>query len=168
MIERKTVRRWIWIWDFEKEEQWLNTMAMEGWALDSVAFCTYRFVRCEPGEYIIRMEMRAPDGAYRSLVEDMGAEYIGRMSQFIYFRRAAALGAFELNSDIASRLAPFRRVDRILRVLGALNIALGTCNVLAGSRIACLNLLLGCLLMYGLGRVHGKVEQLKRDQLLFE
>lgn len=55
-----------------------------------------------------------------------------------------------------------------LRVLGALNIALGTFNVLAGFRISCLNLLLGCLLMYGLGCVHGKVEQLKRDLLLFE
>lgn len=33
MAERKTVRRWFWIYEFEKEEEWLCSMAMEGWVL---------------------------------------------------------------------------------------------------------------------------------------
>ena len=33
MSERKTVRKWFWAWDFEKEEEWLNDMAMSGWVL---------------------------------------------------------------------------------------------------------------------------------------
>lgn len=78
-------------WDFKKEELWLNEMAAEGWALEHAAFCSYTFVRCEPGEYIIRMEMNA-DRDYRSFVEETGAEYVGGCVNWIYFRRKAELG----------------------------------------------------------------------------
>ena len=30
MTERKTVWKWFWVWDFEKEERWLNEMALAG------------------------------------------------------------------------------------------------------------------------------------------
>ena len=36
MAERKTVRKWFWVWDFDKEERWLNEMAMSGWLLVQV------------------------------------------------------------------------------------------------------------------------------------
>ena len=48
MENRKTIRKWVWVWDFDKEEEWLNEMAMNGWVLESVGLCTYNFVRCEP------------------------------------------------------------------------------------------------------------------------
>ena len=49
MMEKK-VRRLFWAWEFDKEEKWLNEMAQEGWLLDGVGLCTYRFAACEPGE----------------------------------------------------------------------------------------------------------------------
>lgn len=52
MSERKTIHRVFWEWDFEKEERWLNEMAMNGWALEKAYFATYIFAPCEPGEYI--------------------------------------------------------------------------------------------------------------------
>ena len=64
MTERKTVYKWFWVWDFEKEERWLNEMALDGWALVGVGWCRYTFERTEPGEYTIRLEMRAPDESY--------------------------------------------------------------------------------------------------------
>ena len=65
MKEEKIVHRWMWVWDFEKEERWLNTMAQSGWVLTGVSFCTYRFAPCQPGEYTIRLEMHAPDSEYQ-------------------------------------------------------------------------------------------------------
>ena len=56
MNTRKTIHKVYLAWDFKKEELWLNEMAAEGWALEHAAFCSYTFVRCEPGEYIIRMD----------------------------------------------------------------------------------------------------------------
>ena len=61
-MERKTITRWFWVWQFEKEEEWLNEMAANGWVLESVGFCKYTFVRCEPGEYTVRTEMH-PTGS---------------------------------------------------------------------------------------------------------
>ena len=46
MREHKTIRKWFWVWDFVKEEIWLNEMAQSGWILDKVSFCTYTFVPC--------------------------------------------------------------------------------------------------------------------------
>lgn len=70
MSERKTIHRVFWEWDFEKEERWLNEMAMNGWALEKAYFATYIFAPCEPGEYIFRMEMNS-NKDYRSFVEGL-------------------------------------------------------------------------------------------------
>ena len=92
MESRKTVQRWFWVWSFEEEEDWLNEMAMNGWVLDGVGFCTYRFVRSEPGEYSVRLEMHPYDEAYLSFMRETGAEYIGRMAMWIYFRKKQRMG----------------------------------------------------------------------------
>ena len=72
MREKKTVFKLFFVWDFEKEERWLNEMAQEGWVLDNTGFSFYTFVRCEPGEYIIRLEMN-PSSDYRAFVKELGA-----------------------------------------------------------------------------------------------
>ena len=64
MMERNTVRKWWWIWNFDKEEQRLNAMAQSGWALNDVSFCTYRFTHCESGAYASRPEMHLKEDAY--------------------------------------------------------------------------------------------------------
>ncbi len=48
---RKTIHKLFFIWDFDKEEKWLNQMAAKGLALVSVGFCKYEFEDCIPGEY---------------------------------------------------------------------------------------------------------------------
>ena len=75
MREKKTVFKLFFVWDFEKEERWLNEMAQEGWVLDNTGFSFYTFVRCEPGEYIIRLEMN-PSSDYRAFVKELGAEHL--------------------------------------------------------------------------------------------
>ena len=75
-MERKTVRKWFWAWDFEKEEQWLNAMANSGWLLDGVGWCTFHFVACEPGAYTVRLEMRDRDENYLAFMQETGADGI--------------------------------------------------------------------------------------------
>ena len=169
MSERMTIRKWIWVWEFDKEEQWLNTMAQQGWVLDRLGFCRYEFVKCEPGEYIVRLEMREHDEAYLSFMADTGAEYVGRMAKWIYFRRKAELGAFDIFSDLDSRLAHLKRISWMLRFLGIANLAIGLANSVNPVVDLCwVNLLCATLLMYGLGRIEGKQEALEKDRLLME
>ena len=161
--------KWIWAWDFDKQELWLNEMAEAGWSLYKVGCCLYYFERTAPEEYIVRLEMRDRDDAYVSFLEETGAEYIGRVTKWMYFRRKSELGSFELFSDIDSRIAHLGRIAALLRVLAYMNIFLGIFNSLGyNARFAWMNLAVACLLMYGLGRITGKKDDLATERKLRE
>ena len=117
MENRKTVRKWFWVWDFEKEEDWLNEMALNGWVLDDIGWCTYHFVRCEPGEYSVRLEMHPHDEEYVGFMKETGAEYLGRMVAWIYFRKKTADGPFDLFSDIDSRISHLNKIGKTLAII---------------------------------------------------
>ena len=54
---RQTIHKCFFVWDFDKEEQWLNEMAAKGLALVSVGFCKYEFEDCVPGEYRVCLQL---------------------------------------------------------------------------------------------------------------
>ena len=168
MAETKTIRRLFWVWEFEKEERWLNEMAMEGWALQSVGWCRYTFERTEPGEYTIRLEMHGRDEEYLDFMRESGAEFVGRVIQWIYFRKRAALGAFDLFSDLDSRIDHLTRIGKMLQAVGMANLLIGGVNVINGSGIGLINLLLATVLMYGLGRISGKREEMEKERQLHD
>ena len=168
MENRKTIRKTFWVWSFEKEEDWLNEMAMNGWVLDRVGFCSYDFVKCEPGEYTVREEMHAFDETYVSFMEETGAEYIGRVFAWSYFRKKTADGPFDLFSDIDSRIGHLDKICKVLTIVGGANLAIGLMNSFSPSRMGWINLLCATLLMYALGRIQGKKEALEKERLLHE
>jgi len=167
-MERKTITKWFWVWQFEDEEKWLNEMAAGGWVLESVGFCRYTFVRCEPGAYTVRTEMRPYDEQYIRFMEETGAEYIGRMMMWIYFRKKTEDGVFDLYSDIDSRISHLDRIGKVLLAIGGANLLIGLANSFSSSRVGWVNLLCATLLMYGLGRIHGKKEALEKERELHE
>ena len=169
MADMKTVYKLFFVWDFEKEERWLNEMAMDGWALKDVGFCRYTFERTEPGAYTVRLEMRKADDEYMGLMEESGAEYVGRYLQWHYFRKRAELGAFELLSDIDSRVDHLTRIGKMVMGFGLANLSLGVVNSLInGSGVGVLNLLVATMLMYGLGRITGKREEMEKERQIRE
>lgn len=170
MAELKRVNHWWWIWDFEKEERWLNAMAQQGWTLERVSgLFTYWFRRTEPGEYILRLEMREKDDEYMALLEDAGATYVGRIAQWIYFRKPAAEGPFDLFSDVDSRTRYLERIARLLRVVLMINLVLGLINEWNPvMRIGWLNLLAAGFVAYALGRIRGKQEEVTKERWLHE
>ena len=166
-METKKVTKWYWVWDYEKEELWLNAMAQEGWALQRVGFATYFFEKTEPGEYIVRLECRKKDEGYVSFVTDMGAEYIGRIAMWVYFRRKSELGEFELNSDLDSRIDQLTIINRMLLLVGVGNLLIGLSN-LRYNGIGVINLLCAGFLAYAYGRIQGKKDELQRERQLHE
>lgn len=168
MAERKTIFKCFWVWDFEKEERWLNEMAMNGLKLVGVGFCRYTFEKCEPGEYTIRLEMHNSDDTYLSFMEETGAEYIGRMVQWIYFRKKTELGQFDIFSDIDSRIKHLDKIGKMLTAIGILNLGIGIMNTINSPHCGWINLLCATLLMYALGRIHGKKEALEQERQLHE
>ncbi|MGN1073999.1 MAG: DUF2812 domain-containing protein, partial [Eubacteriales bacterium] len=159
-MERKTIHRCFTVWNFEKEERWLNSMAQSGWVLDGVGFCTYHFIACTPGAYTVRLEMHGPDEAYIDFMRETGAETIGRVFQWVFFRKKAEDGEFDLFSDLDSRIAHLARIGRMLAAVGGANLLIGLANLHGPGRLGWLNLLCVAALMYALGRIHGKKESL--------
>jgi len=112
---RYTVYRFIT--DFEDEEKWLNEMAKTGKAMAAYSFCKYSFVDCEPGEYIYRIayvenaKTNPKSAEYIELIKDSGAEAVDiYANRWVYFRKKAALGPFELYSDLDSRIAHYQSI----------------------------------------------------------
>ena len=164
----KTLYRWFWVWDFEKEEQWFNEMAEQGWVLESVGFCRYTFRQCEPGEYTVRMEMHPYEPEYIEFMEETGAELVGRVFQWIYLRKKTSDGEFNIFSDIDSRIEHLQKIARVLMIIGFMNIAVGLLNAFNPTHVGFLNMLCAALLMYGLGRIHGKIESLENSRQIHE
>ena len=157
MNEKKVVQKLFFVWDFEKEEKWLNEMADDGWMLESVGFCRYTFVPCEPGTYTIRLEMHDKDMKYIDGLEDTGAEFVGNVMSWLYFRKKKELGDFDLFSDCKERIAHLDRISKMLLCLGAANlcIGLGFFN-LDSTLFVNFNIILAAVVMYGYARIQGK------------
>ena len=168
MRETKKIWKIFLVWNYDKEEEWLNEMAMNGWTLTAVGFCNYTFVKTEPGEYNIRMEMRPHDDGYLEFLRENDVEYVGRILQWHYYRKKTSLGPFELYSDIESRIQHMDRIGKMLFAIGMANLLIGIANSIGPSRLGWINLLCATLLMYALGRIQGRKDELKKESILHE
>lgn len=130
--------------DKDKEEEWLNEMSRQGWAMTGFFAGLFRFTSCEPGEYIYRIDMPGEigrtsiwkkDREYIELVEETGAEYVCRWGWWMTFRKKAAEGEFELYTDVESRVALYRRIRRMFLVIGLLELSLALNNTVNVMRL---------------------------------
>ena len=97
----------------------------------------------------------------------------------VFFRKKAELGPFDLFSDIDSKLSHLKRIETLLRIMSIVLLVSGLMNMfIAGTNnssydifnafVSASNLLVCALMMYGLGRIQGKKEDLEKDRLLHE
>lgn len=178
---RKTIHKAFFVWNFEKEEKWLNEMAAKGLCLVSVGFCKYEFEECAPGAYRICMQLleqsvsRPESQAYIAFLESTGAEQIGSFQRWVYFRKRATDGDFALFSDYTSRIKHLSRVVNLIAILCVCNWLIGIDNVLlavfnqsALNYLGVVNLVLGVGCLIGLFRLIKKRKLLKQDGQVFE
>ena len=179
---RTTIRKWFWAWEFDKEETWLDEMSAQGKALVSARYATYEFEDCAPGEYAVRLEMLEHDPAseegkqYIAFVEETGAEYVGHVMKWVYFRKKTADGPFELHGDNATRIKHLGSIIRLLKPLMALNVGMGVYNLCIGIglnsvvNVVCAgaSAAVAVLLYRGMVKLNEKKKQLEKDAQLFE
>lgn len=169
MEERKTVKKIFLDWELEKEEEWLNGMAMSGWVLDSVGFCKYNFVRCEPEEYTVKFQyIEDYNDEYKNLIKENNIEYIGNnLCGVRYFRKKTEFGELNLFSDIDSRITHLKKYGNMVMLIGISNLISGLI-IFNSSFLSTISLLCGTFFLYTLGRVHEKKESLERERFLHE
>ncbi len=172
-MKRRSIRKWFWVWEFDEEEKWLNEMAKRGWVLDSVGYAKYTFIQSEPGEYAVRLEMpeHMPASAecqdYIDFIEETGAEYLGNVMKWIYFRKKTADGEFDLFSDIDSRIRHMDRIVKPLTIIALSNLLIGVGN-LRLSGIGLINIACAALLGYACMKIKQKKDALQKDRTLHE
>lgn len=178
---RKTIRKWFWLWDFDKEEQWLNEMAARGLCLVSVGWCRYEFEDCVPGEYSIRLEllkekpMHPESVKYMEFLEETGVEHVGSYMRWVYMRKKKTDGEFQLLSDNESRIRQLTRIIQFVSVLTGLSLYLGIYNLflffLWGNWISLLGFVsqaISAIAIYGIFKLWRKRRKLKKEQQVFE
>lgn len=178
---RKTVRKWFWIWDFDKEERWLNEMAAKGLALVGVGWCRYDFEDCAPGEYRVALEMpenspwSAEGQKYVEFVEETGAEHVGTFSRWVYFRKKASEGGFAMFSDNASKVKHLTRIMNFLLLFSAINLYNALYNLWMYffrsspiNVVGFLSLFVSVLFGWGWLRLNSKRKKLRTEQTIFE
>ena len=179
---RKVIHKWFWIWNFDKEEKWLNEMAAKGLALTSVGFCRYEFEDCVSGEYKICLEFlennfrRVENEKYIEFLEETGAEHVGTFAGWAYFRKRTTEDNFRLFSDNTSRIKHLTRIINFIMVLIGVNLYAGFYNLFvmfywhhsSVNMIGIVNLLLAAFIMIGLIRLLQKRKKLKSEQQIFE
>lgn len=178
---RHTVHKWFWVWNFDKEEKWLNEMAAKGLSLVSVGFCKYEFEDSMPGEHRVCLQFlnkppHHPESRkYIEFLESTGAEHIGTFKRWVYFRKKVDGGEFALFSDNSSHIKHLSKVIGFVIFITALNLFVGTHNILIANRLSSplnylgtLNLIICLFGIWGILRLMKKRKKLKQESQLFE
>ena len=178
-------------WDFEKEEQWLNEMSARGMAMTDYSWCRYVFADAPNSRYIYRIELldnlpTHPESiAYLRFLEENGVECVASYMRWVYLRKPAADGPFDIYTDFDSKIKHYQRINLLWSTLmivefivGGMNIAIGSINLSIGERLGNFsygNLGLGVsLLLFGLmflllgAPLRRKIKKLRQEKTIHE
>lgn len=120
--------------DFEKEEKWINGMGAQGWHLEKFSFARFAFKKGEPGAFIYRNEFisgmsSADKKDYFEFLKDSGISIINEMGGWVYMKKAAADGPFEIYTDTKSKISYYKRMLNIFALLFFINAWMGIANI---------------------------------------
>lgn len=170
-------------WNYEKEENWLNKLSSKGLALIDYSWIRYVFEESQPGEYIYRIQLlknlasHPESRKYIEFVESTGAECVATYLRWVYFRKRAADGPFELYSDIPSKIRHYKLVRAFWAVLAVAECTIGLSNIIIGieSPVSTTNVMLGgFLIALGAGftvmvvNLSKKISSLKKQHIIIE
>lgn len=169
------------MWNFEKEERWINSMASKGLNFIGYSFLTYIFEEGEPGEYIYRTEFlqelpSSPESqAYVKFMEESGVECIDTYMRWAFFRKRASEGPFNLYTDYESRIKHYKRILSFISIVIAVNLFAGLFNIFLmlylSSRlnsIGIINIIIFFILLPLFISYTRRITHLKKEKQLYE
>ncbi|AOT70628.1 DUF2812 domain-containing protein [Geosporobacter ferrireducens] len=105
--------------DCNKEEEWLNQIAKQGYELVNVSW-GYQFKETKPQDANIRIDHRTFKSSkdftdYCTMFEDSGWKHIagGKNSTTQYFKKISENGSEDIFSDASSKAERYKRLSRI-------------------------------------------------------
>lgn len=108
-------------YDKDAEEVWLREMSLKGWAFKKFFLGFYTFEPCEPGEYNYQIDLldnlSGNNTDYSSFMEDLGVEVIDQWWRWVYLRKKAADGPFEMYTDLESKINLYRKIMNLFKII---------------------------------------------------
>lgn len=125
--KKAELTRFRWFYNTDKETEWLNRMAEQGWAMTDFFLGFYRFEKCEPGEYIYQIDdtekLFGVSEDYRQFMEETGTETVCAWGFFVFLRRKAEEGPFQLYTDVESTITHYTKIRDKFETAKAIEIA---------------------------------------------
>jgi hypothetical protein len=178
--QTKSVFKVIWAWQDEKEEQWLEQQALQGWHLIEVAPFFYRFQRGMPRRVIYRLDYKGTlDKDYQeylTIFQDSGWELVTRLSNWHYYRLEPENDRVpELYSSNRTKAEKYRRL--LIGLLIPMALLAWTLNPIYSSHFedhngvlqaiyfasVVLRFVIMAFLLYGLIRIIRRIHKLESD-----
>lgn len=113
------MKKWKFFINLEREEEWLNHMAKQGYKLVKKSF-GYQFEPAEAEDAIIKIDYRTFKRKedfedYRALFEDSGWKHIWgtKHSGYQYFKKVDPNGSEDIFSDVDSKAARYKRMSEM-------------------------------------------------------
>lgn len=107
-------------YDKDAETKWLNQMSAEGWRMTGFFAGFFNFEKCEKGKWNYQIDfgdrMFAVSDDYREFMEETGAEIVQTWGPWIFLRKPAAEGKFELYTDVDSSIEHYTKIRRMFKV----------------------------------------------------
>lgn len=169
--------------DFEKEEKWINEMARKGWHLEKFLLGRFTFIKGDPGESIYRNEFITGMSVlekkeYFEFLKDSGITIVHEFGGWVYMKKAAAEGPFEIYTDTKSKIDYYKRILNIFLVLFFVNLSLGIMNVniytdnssieIANASIGVINIAVALLIAVPIVKIIKRKKGLEEEQQFFE
>ncbi|MCM1541101.1 MAG: DUF2812 domain-containing protein [Blautia sp.] len=118
--------RFRFYFDKDKETEWLNGMAQDGWAMSGFFAGFYRFDSCQKGAYLYQVDFTdrlfSVSNDYREFMQEMGVEIVANWGFWTFLRRPASEGAFELYTDVESQIEHYTKIRRMFKVAAILEL----------------------------------------------
>lgn len=168
------------IFQFEDEERWLNEKSAKGEQLTDVGVCRYVFEDGEPGKYIYRLEMlenfpnHYKSREYLKFLEETGVEHIGSVLKWVYLRKKASDGPFDIYSDIDSKIKHYERIINLANLLVLTQLLVSIPNVICTlfgntfNRVYLINLIVAAIFYIANRSLKDKVNKLKKEKIYRE
>ncbi|GIN92851.1 hypothetical protein J6TS1_48300 [Siminovitchia terrae] len=169
--------------DYENEENWINEMSAKGWHLEKFALGRFTFTKGKPGKYVYRnefiSEMKTKEKTeYFEFLSDSGIIVIHEFGGWVYIKKEANEGPFELFTDNDSHIAYYNRMMNFFIAIFFVNVFFGILNfnimddgknlgyvkMTAGS----LNIMVAFLLMFPIYKIIRRKKELEKQQQFFE
>lgn len=162
-------------YDKDAEQDWLKKMSNQGWAFKKFFLGLYTFESCSPDEYIYQIDLldnwvRDKEN-FSEFMEDSGVEVVSQWYRWVYLRKKATDGPFEMYTDTESKIAQYKRIKNFF-IIGLVLEATGFFMELRAavesgdSLFSWFTFVIGCLVLVFLRMVlkcKWKIGQLKRE-----